>query len=309
LLNTDELFKVTHIVNSGLGPSDSIHNSYLLILQNTKKINFIFIARQYLIECKYNWNLERAKVLIELFKRNNLKIPINICNQLIMGVSRNNNIDDTKEIQHLIRFTNQDFDLLSVSFNSFLKTFENDLQMTAKYIHYNQQALADLDVQPTTSDYSDQKRAADDLSNQQKQLSNQQGRNMVAPNKSIELDVFHYTTLLNTLLLKNPVDFLGVYQEFRQKNIKPTLPLYTVLLRYYLSENKISEAYELFDQIHTELKLTTGAANIMIQGLFENERVSEAIHVYSQFTNLGITPDEKTFGILINQCSSRGDLI
>lgn len=121
-----------------------------------------------------------------------------------------------------------------------------------------------------------------------------------------ELNVHHFTTILNTCLKLNSLDFWNIYKDFKQTKLKPNMALYTVLTRYYFVNDKINEARKLFQDITDgEAKINLHYANVMIHGLMENDLVDEAVGIYNMFGTWNLIPDAVTFGILISHCTSR----
>jgi hypothetical protein len=121
-----------------------------------------------------------------------------------------------------------------------------------------------------------------------------------------ELNVHHFTTILNTCLKLNSLDFWNIYKDFKQTKLKPNMALYTVLTRFYFVNDKINEARKLFQDINDgEAKINLQYANVMIHGLMENDLVDEAVGIYNMFGTWNLIPDAVTFGILISHCTSR----
>jgi pentatricopeptide repeat protein len=124
--------------------------------------------------------------------------------------------------------------------------------------------------------------------------------------KRTEISEQTYTTILRNFI-HSPDLFVNVMKKYKESRLPEHPVLRMVEIQYLLLQGHVDEALQKVDElVSTGIPITTFMANIILQGLFENSKVDEAIQFFNNFSILEIRPDSYTFGILIHQLTCLG---
>ncbi|KAF7804213.1 putative pentatricopeptide repeat-containing protein [Senna tora] len=112
-----------------------------------------------------------------------------------------------------------------------------------------------------------------------------------------------YAIIIDGYLRRNEVHkALDVFQSMKETGHVPTISTYTELMQHLFRLNQYEEACKLYDEMLGKgIKLDSVAITAMVAGHVSNNRISEAWNLFKSMEHQGIKPTWKSYSVFIKE--------